>query len=409
MGWLGYFLGRSQYLYTLGINSLPERREGIDALIEGITRNKSIRRILIATTAFGDPRDQFIGNNKNLSELTFCHSAIGRQQAQNIASALRQMQHNSMRYFHICTSIISEEGLEDISREMASQPQIEYLELLDSNIGRNGCETLGNTLRSWHAPRLQSLVLENNSIDDRGLQALVEGMLNCCDLEIVKLSGNRSITAAGLRSLSTLFQSENCTLEELHLERIIIGDDGAAALVEGLVGNKSLKQLHFEVGVAGITEVGWSAFSKLLCDTSTINDTYLSNHTLEWIGEGDDRGASEDVAELLEWNVDFNEDDAAIWKILRHFNDYDELDIESLFRWKLKFLPFLVTWFERARSSIAPWVTNDSDFSDLEKRKLSAVHKFVLGMPLLIIDGYNSRRTNTRLARKRGLDGDAKN
>jgi len=260
---------------------------------------------------------------------------------------------------------------------MASQSQIEKLELLDSNIGRNGCVTLGNMLSSWHAPRLQSLVLDNNSIDDRGLQALVEGMLNCCDLEIVKFSGNRSITAAGLRSLSTLFQSENCSLKELHLERMNIGDDGAAALAEGLVRNKSLNQLYFDVDVAGITEVGWSAFSKLLCDTSTINITYLSNHTLEWIGGG----APEDVVLYLEWNVDFNEDDSAIWKILRHFNDYDALDTESLFQWKLKFLPFLVTWFERARSSIAPWVTNDSDFSELEKRKLSAVHKFVCGMP----------------------------
>jgi len=67
-------------------------------LIEGIARNESITNIFIATTAaFGDPKAQFFGNNKNLSTLTFCHSAIGRQQAQNIASALRQMQHNSMQ------------------------------------------------------------------------------------------------------------------------------------------------------------------------------------------------------------------------------------------------------------------------------------------------------------------------
>ena len=240
-----------------------------------------------------------------------------------------------------------------------------------------------------------------------GLQLLVAGMVNCSNLLLLKLSGNRSITAAGLRSLSTLFQSDNCALIELHLERMNIGDDGAAALAEGLVGNISFKQLHFDVDVAGITEVGWSAFSKLLCDTSSINNTFLSNHTLEWIGESDDRGASEDVVKYLEWNVDFNEDDAAIWKILRHFNDYDALDIESFFQWKLKFLPFLVTWFERARSSIAPWVIN-GDFSGLEKRKLSAVHKFVCGMPLLIIDGYNSRRTSTRLARKRRLNGEIK-
>jgi hypothetical protein len=92
------------------------------------------------------------------------------------------------------------------------------------------------------------------------------------------------------------------------------------------------------------------------------------------------------------------------WKIIRHHRN---LDMEPLFQWKLKFLPLLVTWFERARSSIEPLV-EDSILEDLEKRKLSAVHKFVHGMPLLIIYGYNNRRTNTRMSKKRRLDGEAK-
>jgi len=50
----------------------------------------------------------------------------------------------------------------------------------------------------------------------------------------------------------------------------------------------------------------------------------------------------------------------------------------------------------------------DNILEALEGMKLSAVHKFVRGMPMLIIDGYNSRRTNTRLSRKRRLDGELK-
>jgi hypothetical protein len=200
-----------------------------------------------------------------------------------------------------------------------------------------------------------------------------------------------------------------------------IGDDGASALADGLVGNKSLKQLRFDVDVAGITEVGWSAFSKLLCDTSSANSTYLSNHTLQWIGDGDDHGAPEDVKKYLACNkvsvvLRSKQDvDVAFWKILRHFNDYDELGIESLFRWKLKCLPLVVAWFERARSAITilaevlnKETTLPATLVRLETKKLSAVHKFVRGMPLLIIDGYNSRRTNTRMSKKRRLDGETK-
>jgi hypothetical protein len=417
LGWLGHFIRRSQYLERLVIMSLPERGERSDELVEGIAHNRSIHD-LHAATELWDPRSenlgQFIGNSKTLSDFGFSSMDIGLEHAHSIASAIRQMMQldsKSMKSFSFFkNNIISDEAFVVICGELRSHPQLEELYLYENdNVGRNGCMTLGSMLSSWNTPNLQGLDLRDNSIDDRGLQALVGGMVNCCNLEIVKLSGNDLITAAGLRSLSTFFQSENCSLEELWLERMNVGDDGATALAEGLVGNKLLEQLRFDVDVAGITEVGWSAFSKLLCDSSSINRTYLSNHTLEWIGEGDDRGAPEDVVKYLEWNVDFNEDDTAIWKILKHFNDYDALDIDSLFQWKLKFLPLLVTWFKRARSSIAPWVTkNDSDFSGLEKRKLSAVHKFVRGMPLLIIDGYNSRRTSTRLSRKRQLDGETK-
>jgi hypothetical protein len=403
LGWLGYFIGRSEYLETLGIENLPEDTERIDALIEGIVRNKSIQNLFIGPTPlqdFIDPVAQFIRNIENLATVAFCVNNIGRQQAQKIAPALRQM-HKPIKEIYFLRSNISEGALEDMCGELSSLPQIEILDFCGSNIGRNDCLTLGNMLSSWYIPMLKSLVLDNNSVDDRGLQALVGGMVNCCNLEVVQLSGNRSITAAGLRSLSTLFQSRSCSLKRLWLKEMNIGDDGSAALAEGLVGNKSLERIHFDVNVAGITEVGWSAFSKLLCDTSSINNTYISNHTLRWIGQLDDHGAPKDVVKYLTWNTDNNEHDVAIWKILRH---HRELDIEPLFQWKLDFLPLLVTWFERARFSIAP--------EYLEKRieimNLSTVHQFVRGMPMLIIDGYNSRRTSTRLSRKRRLDGEIK-
>ena len=63
-----------------------------------------------------------------------------------------------------------------------------------------------------------------------------------------------------------------------------IGDDGAVALADGLTGNTSLKNLILSPRLAGITSVGWSAFSHVLLDRSIINNTYLSNHALEHIG-----------------------------------------------------------------------------------------------------------------------------
>ncbi len=406
LGWLGYFIRRSKRIEQLSIHGLPEERQ-LDALIEGIAHNQSIHDFHFATDdgyqSF-ERVDCILKSNKSISDLGFSNMNTGSERAQNIAlSALGQVQPNSMKTFMFHHNTISDKVFADaICGALGAHPQLDNLYLFTNDIGRNGCRALGSMLSSWHAPSLKYLDLGNNSIDDRGLQSLVGGMINCCNLEIVKLSGNTSITAAGLRSLSTLFQSENCPLKYLWIEKLRIGDDGAAALAEGLVGNNSLKQLLFDVDIAGITEVGWSAFSKLLCDTSSINNTYLSNHTIEWIGESDDRGAPKDVAEHLAWTTYSYSDEynVAIWKILTY---HREIDIEPLLQWKLKLLPLLVTWFESKRSLIMPR-TLARQVKDLGNGLPTAVYKFIRGMPLLIIDGFEGSMISGSAPRKRRLN-----
>ncbi len=400
LGWLAYFIGRSKCLdeVYLFIDAISE------VLIEGITRNTTINTLYIGAD-LGDQAmerlSQFIRSNKNLLP-SFGFSFIESERAHNkIASALSQMQHNSMKTFMFRNNIISDEGFSEICVALVTQPQLEILGLKRNDIGRNGCMALGNMLSSWHAPNLQHLNLEDNSIDDRGLQGLVAGMVNCSNLLLLKVSGNRSITAAGLRSLSMHFQSENCSLKELYLERMNIGDDGAAALADGLVGNKTLERLFFDVDVSSITEVGWSAFSKLLCDTSSINNTYLSNHSLEKIGQSDDRGAPEDVRRYLNWNqqlyLSLSLNDIGMYKILmKHSN----MDIVPLFQWKMKLLPFVVGWFQ-----IANYLPDETSY---ESKKLSAVYKFVHGMPMLVIDGYQSQTPPRRSKRRKLLNGGQK-
>ncbi len=100
LGWLGYFIGKSKYLDTLSIFALPEEKERFDALMEGVTRNKSITQLLIGTD-LGDAGYQELGRlfrgNRNLSTFVFLLFDIGHQQAQSIASLLRQMQRNQMK------------------------------------------------------------------------------------------------------------------------------------------------------------------------------------------------------------------------------------------------------------------------------------------------------------------------
>mmetsp|Transcript_11767 Transcript_11767/g.18121 ORF Transcript_11767/g.18121 Transcript_11767/m.18121 type:complete len:121 (-) Transcript_11767:8-370(-) len=43
LGWLGYFIGKSEYLQSLDIDYLPDGEQQMHAFSEGIARNQSIR------------------------------------------------------------------------------------------------------------------------------------------------------------------------------------------------------------------------------------------------------------------------------------------------------------------------------------------------------------------------------
>ena len=74
-GWLGYFIGKSKCLEDLRIYSLGEGEggENIEALIEGINRNRSINRLHIGTdlggVSFRNLTPFFRNNNDRLAQL----------------------------------------------------------------------------------------------------------------------------------------------------------------------------------------------------------------------------------------------------------------------------------------------------------------------------------------------------
>jgi hypothetical protein len=401
LGWLGYFIGKCDVLEELYIWYLPGERDRINRFFDGMSRNRSIQFLEIKCE-IGDDNwislGSFFENSRNLSGFTV-EGLIGQESARNLALALGQMNHNRLKLLTMDSTGIGDERFAEIATTLRSQSHLEYLIFDNNNIGRSGCVALGNTLSRLPASNnLKTLHLSGNVIDDVGLQALAEGMMNCHSLTTIYLGGNRSITAAGLSSLSPLLQSESHSLVKVSLFNINFRDDGAIALAEGLRGNKTLKELWLSPETAGITSVGWSAFSRLLCDTSTVNRTYLSNHTLTKIcGYGEtNEGIPEDIQRLLTTNRNLNRQGAAVYKILR---SHPDLDMEPFFKLKMKFLPVVISWLQRARPSRLGTESKKKSAS----RKISALYKFVRAMPDLAVIGYWEGRMIHIEAKKRRL------
>eukprot|EP00984_Skeletonema_dohrnii_P034964 scaffold34577_cov82-Skeletonema_dohrnii-CCMP3373.AAC.1 len=401
LGWLGYFIGKSNCLYELFIDYLGEG-ENIEAFVEGINHNQSITRLSIDAD-LGDVNFQsmspFFRNNNNLAKLEFSNFELGLECAQSIALTLGRRRFQSLKVLRIEGCNLSAEGFAVIATALGIQPQLEQLHLENNNFGLMGCIALGETLRGWCTSNLKTLDLDNDQIDDQGLQELAAGLTSNSILEDLFLSDNL-ITGVGLRSFSTYFQSVSCCLKTLNLYGINFGDEGATALADGLMGNKSLKYLNFNPDESGITDVGWAAFSKLLCDPSSINNTFLSNHNIKGIG---DEGAP------IRQHLDLNRylylnrySHPAIHKILK---SHPDLDMEPFFQWKLKLLPVVIIWFESARSRmLANNVGESIHRQSLQNRELSAFYKFVRGMPSLTVISYWQQFVVNAQAERRMVD-----
>ena len=285
---------------------------------------------------------------------------------------------------------------------------IQRLELSHMSIDYDKAVVLSSGLAGLRSLKELSL---RNSIGDDALQCVAAAIANNTAVELLDISQNTSITSKGLSSLSSLLQSDRCCLKDLHLRYMRIGDDGAVALAEALAGNKSLKCLDFHdneiIGRQVEVEIdttGWSAFTRLLCDTSSVNKTYLSNHTLDmckcnynpWFNRTPVI-APPDVENYLALNRDHEQ--ASMYKIL---SEHPEFDMKPLFQWQLKFLPLKVAWFKTARSRRHKMRLDAfTDIDALRLRELSAIYQFMRGLPSLAISGYLDQKMTGSQSKKR--------
>ena len=156
------------------------------------------------------------------------------------------------------------------------------------------------------------------------------GALTNSNLCKLTLSNNRSITARGYKSLAALLESEDCSLRKL-LNQNTIRDEGALIFANALANNRKVMEL--QLCQCSITAEGWSSFSRVLCDTSTVNNTFLSNHTIGFFGHPRPNNLSPDLESSLALNQSSDDKkQVAIKKILKH---HRHLDMQPFFEWDL--------------------------------------------------------------------------
>ena len=222
-------------------------------------------------------------------------------------------------------------------------------------------------------------------------------------LTALDLDGNDVGSTGGCDVVAGLLRDPACALRVLRLGRNGVDGVGASILAASLADNVNLEELHLGGNPGIASAVGLGAFSRLLCDVSTVNATYLSNHTLSVLGVmppfapefrcleeslrlNGTTSSSSDLATTTPGNSSGGRrrSDAGKRKVLRY---HPTLDVGPLLEYDLKLLPHVVDWFDgaaaaRTATGGGDGGGGDDDEYDVALRKQTALFQFVRDLPM---------------------------
>jgi len=258
---------------------------------------------------------------------------------------------------------------------------------------QNGGESVVATaLRS--CINLKTFSLTYGNVTDGQLLPIVEALRGHCLLEDLSFVGNRLIGDRGCKAVATLFDEQTFNVQKLSLHVNRIGIEGVTAIINRLGNNSSLDRLNLDHDL-----VDQNLFSNLICNTSSINSIYSSNHVLESIWSSP-KAVGAKLSSLLTLNKNTNKSHVAVKKILLY---HPIIDVESLFDWdmevdrSLKALPFLVSWFQMVVEALA----DEEDYGNyrVAQMKLSAIYQFAKATPLLFVPSPTIKKNDNKRKR----------
>ena len=414
MGWLGYFIGKNTALQKLTFSGTIED----DSFYEEMSCNTSIQTLDFYGNGHVDIIDflkvfhmlsPFLKNNTNLTRIQVRDCYLEADYIRQLSLAIEGCNKSlksfecsfSYEYLEIPEHEIGDGDINDIITALSMHPQLEHIEFSGMSIGRNSSMAL-STLLHYTATNLRTLCLDGNNINDEGIEQFLDAIFNGNMLEKLYLSSNRTITINGWKRVSTLLKTPDSKLNTLYIDHNNLGDDGAMLFANALTNNTTLKTLSLQY--CGITREGWAPFLKLLCDKSSVNKTYSSNHTLKNIISLRGRsnmltGIVKLVALSLATNDSEEKRQIAITKILQNHSHFD---VEPFFEWEFKVLPLVIKWFTNARTDIF----EDEINNKIDKMQLSTVYDFIKEFPMLYVESVTRIEISEYTALEEKLQGD---
>jgi len=171
----------------------------------------------------------------------------------------------------------------------------------DSIYTLNLCSTLSA------CTNLQELSITSCGINCLIVSGIVDALKGGTHAQLEKLDLQKnSISDIGAVKLANLLKGMNCNIKVLALQDNIIGNLGARSITKALSINQTLEAVYLDGN--RISEEGWDAFTSVLCNPSSLDATYSSNHTLTALaGNEKEQHIPNELLSLLQLNKGANQ------------------------------------------------------------------------------------------------------
>jgi Ran GTPase-activating protein (RanGAP) involved in mRNA processing and transport len=286
-----------------------------------------------------------------LEKLSICGNLIVNIGITVIAESLEN--NSSLRELCLSDNLIGEDGVSALCTVLQHPNSVlEKLDIYDNSIGDIGVTAISTILRHPNST-LEKLDISKNYIGDIGMNALTDALLNNSMLKELLIEENPDITTAGWMNFSTILRNPTSALEVIVASHDSINDEVVHSFADALSENKTLEELYLgicppEYGCK-ITSYGYAAMNNMLCNTSSILNTFNSNHTLEMLCYEFDEFDKNPLPfeSSLKINRENSVSAAARLKIINTHFSGSEINMRPFVEMNLSVRPHAIAWMAR--------------------------------------------------------------
>ena len=312
---------------------------------------------------------------------------------------------STLKRLNLSNNSLNDAAVGALARWLGTNTTLEHLNLEDCNgINPNGWIDFFRTLRN-SSTVLKDLILDNcNYITDAVVPTLVSSLGSIRSLKSLGMAScfwDITSRGQGWQTLATLLQNQNCMLTKLDIqENGSFDDDALVAFADALRNNSRLCELNL-IGNDDPAESTWATLTNALCDKTSIETLYNSNHTLQKVVDKEDGRVNPDSAEYFDSSYHFPQDlrsvlqinrrgnkaQAAREKIIRyHMLKDNVVNIESFLDMELNELPSAISWIGR------------------DELGLSVLFKLCKSVPDMFESKMNMKVKKTKSAKRKRID-----